>query len=194
MRYKSKKNMLYIIFLTFGITGIIFGTLFANIYGNQPQLISFLENFNIQINSELLNKRFDIINTFFSYGCAIFIIWFFGYTSFAVYINLITVTLYGCIYGYIMSNFFIEYSFKGIIFFVILYLIQSLIFITVLFRISYVSIIHSVSRHNCFSIFRETKKYIPSNKYMIELLLSAILVCLISLIDTYIISLINNFL
>lgn len=192
MRYKSKKKLLYIIFFAFGIVGIISGTLFANYinYTKYPEFMGIFENLNIKL--ELFDRKFGIINTFISYGCIIFVVWIFGFTSISVYSSIIIIIIDGFIYGYIMSNFFIKYSFRGILFFSILYLIEGLIFLPILFKILYMSIQYSVSRHNYFNIFRETKKYIQLNTYIIELLFAFIIVFLISLVDTYLVALLYD--
>ena len=190
MQYGRKKKILYLIFCIFGIIGVVFGAIVANKYncGSFINGMAFLKKVGLDLDVIITDQSFESRNFFSHYIIFVFVIWLFGFTALAVYINSLIVFFRGFIYGYMISAFFIEYNFAGIIVFIIMYVVQALIFLPILFRISYTSIRYSINKYNYFTIFKETKRYNDINVYVAELMISVLGLFMVFIIQLYMIN------
>jgi|GEM_PF-2651174 len=172
------------------IIGSMIGSIMANRIGTiehhglRSQMDYFLNNFD----HKALVKQDVVIQSFFTYGAGVILVWFLGFITFGSFIALFIIALRGTSIGFTTSFLVMEYGHLGVWYASIIYMPQNIILFFVYAFIVYSSIRFTMEymkkkKNKNFSLKSVDSEIL---EYVVVLFLSLTLIFLVSLYEAYI--------
>lgn len=184
----NKKINLFVLFII--MLGIISGTIFLLALNETDKelVINQITNFIANINDNNINNFAAFKNSLIENIIFVLIIWILGMSIIGIIFNIFAIYLKGFILGFTMSSFFLIYEYKGLLGGAIYLIPSGIINILVTLMVSVYSIILTIYLWRI--IFLKDKstnigKFLK--KYLLILIICAILILITSLCESYLI-------